>query len=156
MREHRGYSVAITVAASGDFEQAIEESHRALDMIARGDPSGFFDLYTDSDDATLANPFGPPVRGRSGVEEAGTRAAGNYREGRALNFENIATCVTDELAYTLEIERFETKVGGTQGLAEVALRVTSIFRREDGAWKLVHRHADPIVAARPPASVIQQ
>lgn len=140
--------------ASGDFEKAIEASHRALDRIARGDPSGYFDLYSEKDDATIANPFGPPARGRPGIEEAGTRAAANYREGRALNFETIATCVTDELAYTLEIERFEAKVGESDELTEVALRVTSIFRREDGAWKLVHRHADPIVTARPAASVI--
>jgi hypothetical protein len=91
------------MAAAKDFEQAIEASHRALELIARGDPSGFFDLYTDRDDATLANPFGPPVRRRAQVEEAGNRAAANYRDGRALNFESFAKFVTDELAYVLEI-----------------------------------------------------
>lgn len=144
------------MAAAEDFEQAIEASHRALDLIARGDPSGFFDLYTGRDDATLANPFGPPARGRSQVEEAGNRAAANYRDGRAIDFENFAKCMTGELAYILEIERFETKVGGSDQVSNVALRVTSIFRREDGAWKLVHRHADPITVSRPAASVIQQ
>jgi ketosteroid isomerase-like protein len=143
------------VAASGEFEQAIEASHRALDLIARGDPRGFFDLYTERDDATLANPFGPPARGRSEVEEAGSRAAANYRDGRAVGFDNFATFVSDELACTLEIERFQSKVAGSETLNDVALRVTSIFRREGRAWKLLHRHADPITAQRPPASVIQ-
>jgi len=27
---------------------------------------------------------------------------------------------------------------------------------EDGTWKLVHRHADPITARQPPESVIQR
>ena len=143
------------MADTQDFEHAIEASHRALDMIARGDPTGFFELYTERDDATIANPFGPPLRGRSGVEEAGNRAAANYHDGRVLGFENVATCVTDELAYTLEIERFEARVGDSDAPTEVALRVTSIFRREDGDWKLVHRHADPIVTARPAASVVE-
>jgi hypothetical protein len=36
------------VATSQDFEQAIEASHRALAMVARGDPSAFFELYSDA------------------------------------------------------------------------------------------------------------
>src|SRR3989442_9704567 len=120
-----------------DFDQAIEASHRALDRIARGDPSGFFELYSRADDATLANPFGPPGRGRSEIEEAGGRAASNYRDGRAVEFESFAKYVGDDFAYTVEIERFEAKVGGSDEVTPVALRVTSIFRREAGAWKLV-------------------
>jgi uncharacterized protein (TIGR02246 family) len=138
-----------------DFERAIAESHCALDEIARGDPSAFFELYSRGDDATLANPFGPPARGREQIEEAGRGAASNYRDGRAVEFENLAKLVTEDLAYILEIERFEAKVGERDVVTPVALRVTSIFRREDGKWKLVHRHADPITAARPAESVVR-
>jgi ketosteroid isomerase-like protein len=138
-----------------DFDRAIEASHRALDQIARGDPSGFFELFSSHEDATLANPFGPPARGMSQIQEAGRRAASNYRDGRALDFELYAKCVTNDLAYILEVERFEAKVGGSDEIAPVALRTTSVFRAEDGHWKLVHRHADPITAVRPAESVIQ-
>ena len=143
------------MTSAEDFEKAIEESHHALDEIARGDPSRFFDLFSRGGDATLANPYGPPARGRAQIEEAGRRAAANYRDGRAVKFENFATCVTAELAYMLEIERFEAKVAGGDELTPVALRVTSIFRPEEGIWKLVHRHADPITTHRPGESVIQ-
>jgi ketosteroid isomerase-like protein len=87
------------VTASEDFDRTIEASHRALEEIARGDPSAFFDLYSKRDDATLANPFGPPARGRSQIEEAGRRAASNYRDGRAVEFESFAKYVTADLAY---------------------------------------------------------
>jgi ketosteroid isomerase-like protein len=46
-----------------------------------------------------------------------------------------------------------TRVGGAEEI--VALRVTTVFRREDGPWKVVHDNADPITAPRPPKSVIQ-
>ena len=46
------------------------------------------------------------------------------------------------MAYVVEVERFRSKVGGAADFAEFALRVTTIFRREDGEWKIVHRHAD--------------
>jgi ketosteroid isomerase-like protein len=55
----------------------------------------------------------------------------------------------------LEIERFETKVAGADEITPVALRVTSVLRRENGSWKLLHRHADPITAPRAGESVIQ-
>src|SRR3954453_16815431 len=92
------------------FEQAVEESHQALDEIARGNPGRFFDLFSRGADATLANPYRPPARGRTQIEEAGRRGAANYRHGRAVKFEICAKYVTAELAYILEIERFKAKV----------------------------------------------
>jgi len=35
-------------------------------------------------------------------------------------------------------------------------RRTRIFRPEDGGWKIVHRHADPITTPQPAESVIQE
>jgi ketosteroid isomerase-like protein len=63
--------------------------------------------------------------------------------------------VTDELAYVLAIERQKAKVGASDEVTPFALRVTMVFRPEDGEWKVVHRHADPITTARPAESVIQ-
>jgi ketosteroid isomerase-like protein len=136
------------------FEEAIEASHKALDEIARGNLDAFMHLYSERDDPTVGNPYGPPARGRDEIERAGRRAAANYRDGRAIEFENFATYVSGDLGYTFEIERFETKVAGSDELTPVSLRVTSIFRLEDGTWKLLHRHADPITTLQPGESVI--
>jgi len=137
------------------FDQAIEANHRALDQIAKGDPSGFLELLSDSEDATLANPFGPPVRGQAQIEEAVNRAASNYRDGRVIEFESFAKVEGDDFGYTVELERFEAKVGGREEMTPVALRCTCIFRPEDGIWKLVHRHADPITKLQHEESVVQ-
>lgn len=106
---------------------------------------------------TLANPFGPPARGWSDVSATLDRAAANYRDGQAVAFENISTVVTRDLAYIVEIESYQARVGGAEEIAPVAVRVTTVFRREDGTWSVVHmhRHADPITAPRPAVSVIQ-
>jgi hypothetical protein len=89
------------------------------------------------------------------IEDAARRAASNYRDGKAVAFESLAKCLTSDLAYTLEIERFEAKVAQDDQLTAVALRVTSIFRPEDGGWKLLHRHADPITTRQSATSVLQ-
>ncbi len=73
-----------------------------------------------------------------------------------VGFETIEKYVTDELAYVVRVERGRAKVGGSEDLAPIALRVTMIFRPEEGTWKVVHRHADPITTAQPAESVIQE
>jgi ketosteroid isomerase-like protein len=88
--------------------------------------------------------------------KASDRAASQAREGRLVSVEIVAKHVTPELAYVVEIERGEAKIGGSEDITPWALRVTMIFRPEDGTWKVVHRHADPITTAQPAESVIQK
>jgi ketosteroid isomerase-like protein len=139
-----------------EHDLPLDEYHRAGREITNGNPEVYKTLYSHRDDVTVANPFGPPVRGWSEVSATLDRAAENYRDGEIVGFENVSTVITSDLAYTVEIESYRARVGGAEELVPVSLRVTTIFRREDGAWKVVHRHADPITAKRPPESVIQE
>lgn len=138
-----------------DLDEFVDQYHRALDEFFRGNPEPAKMLYSHLEDVSLANPFGPVVIGWLQVVETMERAALNYREGGATGFETLATYVTPDLAYLVEIERFEAKIGGSEEIASGALRVTSVLRPEDGGWRVVHRHADPITTARPAESVIQ-
>jgi len=138
-----------------DLDHFVDQYHRALDEFFRGDPEPAKMLYSHRQDASLASPFGPVAIGWEQVEETMERAASNYRDGGATGFETLATCITPDLAYLVEVERFEAKVGGEEKMASGALRVTSVLRPEGGAWKIVHRHADPITTPRPAESVIQ-
>ena len=137
------------------YDLPLMEYHQAGCEITKGNPEVYKGLYSRRDDVTLANPFGPPVRGRNGVFATLDRAAQNYRDVEVVEFHNVSTVITPDLAYTVEIERYRARVGGAEKMAAVAVRVTTIFWREDGMWKVVHRHADPITAPRPPDSVIQ-
>jgi ketosteroid isomerase-like protein len=144
------------MAMPSDLESAIERSQLAVSEILKGNPEPFEVLFSHREDVTLGNPFGPFARGRQRVAETLAGAASHYREGEIVGFEPIARHVTDDLACIVEVERFRAKVGGSDDLATIGLRVTSIFRPEDGTWKLVHRHADPITTRQPPESVIQK
>jgi ketosteroid isomerase-like protein len=137
-------------------ERLLDQYHRALGELINGNPDLYKSMFSDREDVTLANPFGPAARGRAGVEERLDRAASNYSDGQLTGFEQIAKYETPELAYLVEVERYRAKVGGRQELAPVALRVTSIFRPEGATWKVVHRHADPITTERRAESVLQE
>lgn len=137
------------------FDKFVEQYHQAMDEFFRGNPRPAQALYSHREDATLANPFGPIAKGWAEIGETMEKAAANYRQGGAIGFETTARSETSELAYLVEVERFRAKVGGGEELATGALRVTSVLRPEDGAWKIVHRHADPIASPRPAESVIQ-
>jgi ketosteroid isomerase-like protein len=113
-------------------------------------------MYSRREDVTVANPFGMIMRGWPDVGETIARAAALYRDGEVVGFEQVTKFVTPDLACTVETERFKAKVAGRDEASALALRVTSIFRREDGGWKVVHRHADPLTTARPPESIIQE
>lgn len=141
--------------SASDFSQMMERYHQALDEFVIGDPSPVQKLFSRREDVTLANPLGPPVRGWNGVKEATERAAAQLREGEPCRYERISEYVTEELAYNVEIERTRVKVGGAHEMAPLSLRVTSIFRREDGEWRVVHRHADPITAPQSAESMLE-
>lgn len=68
----------------------------------------------------------------------------------------ISEYSTGDLGYNLELEWTRAKFGGAEEMTPVSLRATTIFRREEGEWKIVHRHADPITTTQPAESVIQQ
>ena len=144
------------MSAVDDVDELIEQFHLASDEFLKGNPEPVNKLWSHREDVTLANPQGPAVRGWEQVAQTMEHAASARRDGEATSFEIVAKYVTPELAYVLEVERFEAKVGGRKDITPFALRVTMIFRPEDGVWKVVHRHADPITRAQAAESVIQK
>jgi ketosteroid isomerase-like protein len=139
-----------------DFDEVVEQYHLALGEFVKGNPEPAKMMYSHREDVTLANPFGPVVRGWEQVAATLERAASQLREGEKGGFEIVAKYVTPELAYLVEVHRGKARFGARQDIAPFALRLTTIFRPEDGTWKVVHRHADPITTARPVESVIQK
>ncbi|MEX2554558.1 MAG: nuclear transport factor 2 family protein [Actinomycetota bacterium] len=138
------------------IDEAIERSHRACAAFVNGDPEPLKKAYSHRDDVTVANPFGPPAHGWKQVEETIERAAANWHGGTPEGFDLVTRYESAELAFTVEIERYRAKVGDRTELAPVALRVTQVYRPEDGIWKIMHRHADHITTARTAESVVSK
>ncbi len=132
-----------------DLRQAVDRYHAALDEFSRGDPEPAKAIFSHRDDVILANPFGPPSRGWPKASEAMDFASSRFREGKVTKIETIAEYESSYLATVFEIEQWTAKVSGRATLDSFTLRVTTTFRREGDAWKVVHRHADPIMTFHP-------
>jgi ketosteroid isomerase-like protein len=144
------------MAAADDVDELIEQFHLASDEFLKGNPEPVNKLWSRREDVTLANPFGPPVRGWDEVAKVTEHAASQVRDGELVSVEIVAKHVTAELAYVVEIERPKAKIGGSEDITPFALRVTMIFRPEEGTWRIVHRHADPITTPQAAESIIQE
>jgi ketosteroid isomerase-like protein len=88
--------------------------------------------------------FGAEFAGR-GWSEIGPvfdRLAASFSGSQSCDYEVLGAGVSGDLGYVAAIER--SVAASLRGeLQRYALRVTTVFRREDGAWKVVHRHGDP-------------
>jgi ketosteroid isomerase-like protein len=143
------------MAAVDDVDQLIEQFHLASGEFLKGNPNPTQELFSHREDVTLANPFGPAVRGWDEVAKVSEHAASQVRDGEFVSAEIIEKKVTPELAYVVEIEQAKAKIGGREDITPFALRVTMIFRPEEGTWKVVHRHGDPLTMEQPAESLMQ-
>ena len=138
-----------------DFSQAHERAHEAARALLRGNPEPQKQMFSQHDDVSLMNPAGATVRGWEQIAQTLDQVASTMSDGD-IDFENLVTYVTPALAFIVELERSKGRFSGGEGMTPFTLRVTSIFRPEDGRWRIVHRHADPISAPQPLESVVSR
>ena len=131
------------------FDEALNSFNAAQHHYMNGDPGPALATFSRRDDVTLCNPVGPPCRGPEMVDRAAAEPSTHFSDGAVSGFEEISRFVTDTLGYVVRIERGQTHIDGSPGPVPYALRVTMILRPEGEHWRIAHRHADPITAARP-------
>jgi ketosteroid isomerase-like protein len=136
------------------LDAVIERYHAAAAEFIKGNVEPYLALFSHADDVCVANPFNPSARGWPDVSQTIRRACALWAEGEVVGFDRVVQVATSELAYIVEFERYRAKIGGSDQVTSVELRVTSALRLEDGDWKVLLRHADPITTARPPTSVV--
>jgi len=131
------------------------EDHPALAELTRmaqesaeaylaGDLDTYARVLPHADDFTLMPPFGGPTRQGFILDDDTREATRSTFRGGHVEVEVDASYMTDDLAVLAVVEKQRGLVGD---LAEQdwSLRVTLVFRREGGQWRLVHRHADALV-----------
>ena len=122
----------------------------AAQAYMNGDLRTYAGLARHGEDYTLLPPIGgDPRRGFDGSDEAVEWTARTFLGGDT-DVEVFATYSSGDLAVLVAVERQQGTVAPLPR-QDWSLRITLVFRREDGAWRLVHRHADPLTRPIDPA-----
>jgi ketosteroid isomerase-like protein len=125
---------------------AIARLHAAMAKVANGDVSAIKGLYSHTADATSFYGWGGYEKGAEAVSKRWDWAGTQFKGG-SVRYENVSTVATPEMFYVTDIETFENqRVAGVEGITGWSNRVTHIFRREAGEWRLVHRHGNRLEA----------
>ena len=116
---------------------------RAADTaLHNGDAAPRAAIWSHNDPVTL---FGAALGGSGWpkISAIFDRVASRFSNCTSWEYEVVAAGTSGDLAYIVGIEHTTASVNGATP-EQYALRVTTIFRREGGEWKVVHRHADPM------------
>jgi ketosteroid isomerase-like protein len=107
--------------------------------IHNGDPNARIAMWSRTEPLTL---FGAArtARGWADVASVFDWLADSMSNCTSYRNEVLAAEASGDLAYTVAIEHSSASIDGTPH--QYALRVTTVFRREGGDWKIVHRHGD--------------
>jgi len=112
----------------------------AEQALINGDPALRLAMWSTQDPVTV---FGA-MTSNSGSEEVRRVfrwLASRFSNCTSYRFELVAAGVSGDLAYTVGYEHTSFSMDGAP-VEPSTLRVTHVYRREDGEWKTVHRHAD--------------
>lgn len=111
--------------------------------LSNGDAEPWLAMTSRKDPVTI---FGAKVPVRQGSKEVdGTLRwlAARWSDVTVSTFDLVAADVSGDLAYVIGFERIANSVAG-EPVEPYTLRVTHVYRRENGAWKMAHRHADRV------------
>jgi len=122
-----------------DVREASSQFYSGLNQMANGDAGRLAAIWSQGTDATAMHPIGGREVGWAKVQESFRNVAQLASDGQ-IRLEDQILRVEGNLAYELGTERGSLKLAGQT--AAIDGRVTNIYRREAGAWKIVHHHTD--------------
>lgn len=121
------------------LDELLPQQVAAERAIHNGDVQPRLALWSHRDPVTL---FGAALSGYGWqqLSEEFATVASWFSDSQRYEVEVVAAGASGDLAYMVGYEHNTVRVNGQ--LREYTLRVTHVYRREDGQWRIVHRHAD--------------
>ena len=135
--------------SSANVRRLLEDAQHANSAWMNGRGTDYADLMSHTADFSIAGPFGgPAVHGWIDVIRLVQAQVAAQFKGGTTKVELVTSHESGDLIVLVMTERGEAKFDGYDTPQPWSLRVTQVYRREGDGWKIVHRHADPLVLMR--------
>jgi hypothetical protein len=114
-----------------------------------GDSGPYSAMMAHTPQFTIFGPFGGPSP-PGWTDEFASRQVDAARpfQGGTAAIELIQSYVSGDLVVLVTIERNQVTFAGSDRPQQWDLRVTQVYARGGKDWKVVHRHAEPLVLRR--------
>ena len=132
--------------AFGDFMKRREAISTTY---INGKADDLLGVSTTNNPATFFPPSGDQIHGANRVNAADEKGAHAFAEGSTGHFEILQSSSNGDLGFWTGVQHAKVMLKGKDKPVTMQLRTTEVFRREEGKWKLVHRHADMPDSKRP-------
>ena len=127
------------MSAEDEVRSASERFYTALNRMLNGDAGPVAEAWSHGATVTTMHPIGGREVGWKSVGESWTQIAELATGGHAKLSDQLIQVVGD-VAYEVGVEKGQVTLAGKQ--VPIEHRVTNVYRREAGAWKVVHHHTD--------------
>jgi len=127
------------MTAENEVREASGKFYSALNRMVTGDAGPLGDIWSHSANVTTMHPIGGREVGWEKVKNSWEQVAKLSTDGQVKLSDQFIQ-VAGDTAYELAIEHVSFKLGGQPVSGDC--RVTNIYRRESGTWKIVHHHTD--------------
>ena len=122
-----------------EVREASKKFYESLNRMANGEKDTFADVWSQNGIASAMHPIGGREVGWKAVEKSFNQVAGVASDGKVELKDQLIRDLGDA-AFEVGIEKAQFKVAGMDVKAEI--RVTNIYQKENGSWKMVHHHTD--------------
>jgi NAD(P)H-dependent FMN reductase/ketosteroid isomerase-like protein len=126
---------------AASFEAFLRRRDEIATAYVNGDAAPLDAIASRTDPATFMSPGGDAMSGAVEIAKRYASDAQSFAKGSGSKLE-ILHSAAGQLAFWTGIQHAKVKFKGKEEAAPMDLRVTEVFRFEDGEWKLIHRHAD--------------
>jgi ketosteroid isomerase-like protein len=128
-----------SMAAEDEVRQASDQVYAALNRMANGDAGPMIEVWSHTSDVSTMHPIGGREVGWEQVRGPWEQVASLAADGQ-ITLKDSEIWVAGDMAYQIGTEAGKAKFGGHP--VSFDHRVTNIYRREAGKWKIVHHHTD--------------